>query len=416
MGKFDNKTLLVLGSNVGSVDIVKYARKEGAYTIVADYYPSEKSSAKMYAHENVLVSTADIQSLSELIEKRHVDGVLAGISEFNLISAMKLSEKHHLPFYCSKQQWDLIEHKDTFRKLCEQNNVPCPRTYYIGDRINDTYFESISTPVVVKPVDCSASTGVHICYSNDKIREAALDALALSSSGKYIIEQFVEGDEFTAHYTIANGESVLSCVDNRYPISVNEGNVTTIPGARIYPCLFLEDYIKQVNPAMLQLCNNLGLKNAILFIQGIYNRDKNCFYIFEAGLRCAGEAPYRFIERLNGNNALHLIVDNVLSATSTFDIKLEDPKLYGKCCGIVSFIATGGIVGNISGLEEAVATTSSVLDYEKRYDVGDKTPSGNTLRQLMIRFVMLCDTREKLLVCLFLIFNKMNVMAIGVKW
>ena len=34
---FSEKTLLVLGTNVGSVDIVNYARAHGAHTIVADY-------------------------------------------------------------------------------------------------------------------------------------------------------------------------------------------------------------------------------------------------------------------------------------------------------------------------------------------------------------------------------------------
>ena len=46
MGKFNKKTLLVLGTSVGSVEIVKYARNEGAYVIVTDYLPLEKSEAK----------------------------------------------------------------------------------------------------------------------------------------------------------------------------------------------------------------------------------------------------------------------------------------------------------------------------------------------------------------------------------
>ena len=40
--------------------------------------------------------------------------------------------------------------------------------------------------------------------------------------------------------------------------------------------------------------------------------------------------------------------------------------------------------------------TSSVIEYESRYPVGAKTPNGNTLRQLMIRFVMICDNREQM--------------------
>lgn len=109
--KFTGKKLLVLGSNVGAIDIVTYAKDNGAYTIVADYYQEEYSPAKRIADEAVMISTDDIDSLSVLIEERKIDGVLAGISEFNLLKAMKLCEKFNLPFYCTKKQWNMIEKK-----------------------------------------------------------------------------------------------------------------------------------------------------------------------------------------------------------------------------------------------------------------------------------------------------------------
>ena len=55
--KFANKTLLVLGSNVMATEIVEYARHNGAYVIVADYYPVEKSAAKRVADEAINIST-----------------------------------------------------------------------------------------------------------------------------------------------------------------------------------------------------------------------------------------------------------------------------------------------------------------------------------------------------------------------
>ena len=72
MKKFENKTLLVLGSSTGSVDIVNYAKENGAYTIVADYYPPEKSEAKQIADEAVEISTGDIEKLSEFIKNRKI--------------------------------------------------------------------------------------------------------------------------------------------------------------------------------------------------------------------------------------------------------------------------------------------------------------------------------------------------------
>ena len=43
---FKGKTLLLLGSNVASSDIVQYVNAQGGRTIVTDFYPREKSKAK----------------------------------------------------------------------------------------------------------------------------------------------------------------------------------------------------------------------------------------------------------------------------------------------------------------------------------------------------------------------------------
>lgn len=97
-----------------------------------------------------------------------------------------------------------------------------------------------------------------------------------------------------------------------------------------------------------------------------------------------------------GRNLLHIIHDHALSAAVDYDLKMEDPYMKGKCCGIISFIAKGGTVGRIDGLEEAVKRTPSVRQYENRYPIGFVTPDGDTLRQLMVRFVMICDSRKQM--------------------
>ena len=393
---FAGKTLLVLGSNVGAADIVKYAKAGGAYTIVADYLPAERSAAKQLADEGLLISTADLDALGELVIERQVDGILAGISEFNILKAMTLSERFGLPFYCTKKQWDQVENKENFRGLCSLYGVPSPATYFCGASLHDMDLTAVRYPVIIKPVDACTSAGIHICMDQRELIEAEEDALSHSSCGRLIIEQYVGGTEFGAHYTIANGVPTLSCVDNRYSVAVHGGQVTTLPAARVFPSLFLEAYLDQVDGPMKKLCRGLGIQDGVLFIQGMYD-GQNGFAVFEAGLRSAGEAPYRFIEAVNGINYMSVLVDHALTGRSvSFDSSKEDPRMKGKCCAIVAFVAKGGKVGAINGLEEAVASTPSVIAYENRYPVGSETPDGDTLRQLMLRFVMVCGSREQM--------------------
>lgn len=395
MNHLEGKKILFLGSNVGVADMVRYAQAHGAKTIVADWYPVEKSYAKQIADEATLISTADIDAISLFVKENSVDGVFAGIDEFNLLNAMEVASRCGLPFYCTSMQWELIERKDNFRKLCIAHGVPSPKTYYTGTA-EDIDLSVIEYPSVIKPVDGSTSKGVHICDSEQALVSWLPDATESSNSGDIIVEEFFVGYEFTAHYTLHNGIARLACIDNRYPVAVHGGSVTTIPAARVYPSLFTESYLDKVNSSMIRLCEGLGMKEGVLFVQGIYDDKKDSFVIFEAGLRSAGEAPYRFLTRVNGINYMSLFVDTALGMEPDYDQSREDPFLHGKCCGVISFVGKGGVISKIDGLTEAVNTTPSVVDYEVRYPAGSEIPDGDTLRQLQTRFVMECDSRDQM--------------------
>lgn len=392
------KLLLLAGRIAGTVDMIKYAKSRGVHTIVADYLPKNSSEGKRVADETWEISTGDVEELKKKIIEEKIDGVFAGVSEFNMLKAMELCQQLGLPFYCTREQWDLIENKESFRKLCVENDVPCPQTYYTGNDVEEAIKKTIKLPVIVKPVDSSSSIGISICKDREDLVKAIHEAKKNSEKGRIIIEDFFEGEEFSAHYTIVNNEVSLACVDNRVPVAVHIGTVTTIPVARVYPSTFINEYIAQVNDKVINLCKSLMLKAGVLFVQGLYNKEKNEFSIFEAGLRCAGEAPYRIIEKVNGVNFMNLFVDYaLLGKVENYDIKKEDPYLKGKFCCVTSFVSKGGKVGKIIGYEDVEKAVPSVVSKECRYQEGDETPNGNTLRQILLRFVLVCDTKEQLI-------------------
>lgn len=394
--KFKGKKLLILGSSTMARELTVYARENGAHTIVTDYLDPVQSVAKQYADEYWMISTADTDALIQKVRAEHIDAVFAGISEFNLLQAEKISVSLHLPFYFTKKQWDSIARKDLFRKLCRECSVPTPVTYFAGDvsAFGKSDAARIRYPAIVKPVDCSASRGISLCSSEDELKAGIRKAAGCSASGRIIIEEVVRGREFTAHYTVFHGRAALVCMDNRYEAALHEGMVTTVPLARIYPSLFLESYRRQADPAVRRLCESIGLENAVLFIQGMYQEETDQFYIFEAGLRSAAEAPCRFLEKVTGQNHLKMLLDMALTGESGYVQEKETPDLDGKCCGVVSFASAGGTVDRIEGLEETVLQMDCVIDVENRYPPGTTVPSGDTLRQLALRFVMVCESRR----------------------
>lgn len=392
--KFEGKKLLILGSNTGSTDIVAYAKANGATTIVADYYPPKQSAAKQIADRHYLISTGDLDRLSDLINSEGIDGVIAGISEFNLLNAQKLSQSHKLPFYCTENQWRAIEDKIQFRALCNTYNVPTPGTLYRGDY---RYCPNPrQTDIVVKPADSSSSCGVSLRINNGGLQHAIEIAAAASSNGQIIVEEYCSGDEFTAHYYIERGKAWLICVDNRHPATLHPGK-TSIPIARTYPCTFTSEYCAQVNPQMIQLCQSLNLECAVLFVQGLYNASTHRFAIFEGGLRCAGEAAFRITAHTTGFNFLHRLVDySLLGSRFAQNQARIDPLLAGKHCATISLASAGGEISRFTGLEGIQSQVPSIINIEQRYYTGDTVPNGDTLRQLVLRFTLVCADSNQL--------------------
>ena len=188
MGKFDGKKLLLLGSNVGTLDLIRYAKDNGAYTIVADNLPIERSFGKQFSDSKVLISTGDIDRLKDYIIKERVDGVFAGISEFNLLNAMQLCRNLGLPFYCTRDQWDSIEDKEQFRNICKIHGVPVPATFFCGTHVSDEALKKISYPAIVK--SCS---GQHRSSKGCRgIRSLALRGSSPATSSSQSLRRFQE--------------------------------------------------------------------------------------------------------------------------------------------------------------------------------------------------------------------------------
>ena len=182
----------------------------------------------------------------------------------------------------------------------------------------------------------------------------------------------------------------------------------------MYPSSFIDEYIIQVNEHVIKLCNSLEMDTGILFVQGLYNKQRQQFSIFEAGLRCAGEAPYRLIEKINGISFMNNLVDYaLLGHVQGFDNSKEDPYMRDKICCVASFVAKGGRVGRIQNFDETVNIVPSIVDSECRYHEGDTVPDSNTLRQIMLRFVLICDSREQLVNDIDFINSNVKVLDEG---
>ena len=322
--RFKGKKLLLLGTNVGSCDMVSYAKSQGAYVIVTDNLSPERSAAKLIADESWLVSSADVDTIEKLAISNKINGISAGASEFNLEKALTLCERLGLPFFCTRKQWEICSNKQRFKQLCRDHNIPIAKEYHIEDNRKEEELKKIQYPVIVKPADSSSGIGIRICQNENGLLQAYKKAVSISRTNQAVVEQFVEGDEFHVGYTIKDGQYSLSCMGDRYFHS-ESGDTIPMPQASIWPSKYVDRYMKDLNPKVIKMFNAIGLANGFIFFQGKINHKR--FYLLEANYRQSGAPWYRFISRINRINHMEMLVNHALTGKMDgYDLGLDNPK------------------------------------------------------------------------------------------
>ena len=402
MQDLKGKKLLVLaGRLVGTRDIINYARSKGVYTIVADYLPKEKSIGKILADECWDVSTADVDEIVKRAKKAGVDGVYTGVSEFNVIKTMEVCERLGLPFYATKDQWEIGTDKALFKEICNKYDLPTAKTYALSE------LSSIQYPVIVKPVDGCSGKGISICQNEEETKVAYQLALEESIKKEVIVEQYLYGDEFVVFYTVVDGVSKLSVMTDYY-YNYDQKVTMPLPQVYIYPSRYLDEYFAELDEKVRKMLRGLNIKNGTFFLQGFKN--EKGFFFFEPGYRPGGSSTCRYTKYLNNISYMDMLVNYALTGKMGDDVNKENPYFSKKCCTL-SLVVKGGEIGKIEGYNE-MANMPYVISSEKRFDVGDFVKEKSALGQIVLRFFIVDDSIELILSHINEIQDKVKVIDV----
>jgi len=341
--------LLVLGNSNGSIDIVKYAKRIGVYTIVADYYPLEYSMAKQIADEHWEISTADVDLLEAKCLEVGVDAVVCGCSEFNIERVLDLTERLKLPFYCDRGSWHYSRDKCDFKNVCKELGIRVPKDYFISGGVLDIT-SKINYPVVVKPVDQCSNRGVSFCNNEKEILDAVKVVKSFSSSQNMIVEQMIKGEEWYAYYALADGEARFIALNAMYYEPGYPSNCYSITTTATN---YINKYIKEMNTQIKQLLKRVGCKEGIAWVQIMLNEDDNKFYAIEMGYRLDGDMMFVPYKELIGFDSIKWLVDcSLWGGNAKTDLPNEPLGAYDKCaCSYMVWTKMEGTISQIDGLD-----------------------------------------------------------------
>lgn len=384
---FGKKLLVLGGKNLGSVDIVNYAKLKGVYTIVTDYLSNEESPAKQLADESWNISTADVNSLVDLIKKNEIDGVFAGIHEFNIKKMIEICERANLICYCKSEQWETLTNKNQVKELWKKFNIGTAKQYTMENIVDAKY------PLILKPVDGSGADGISICNSKEEVAVAYKKAMSMSDKQQVVLEEYIVGEECTVFYILQDGIAHLTGVANRHIIQFDK-NIIPLPVAYSFPSKYLPIYLNNVDGNMKDMFQYLDLKDGMVFIQAKI-RDGQ-FYFYDIGYRLTGSMEYKLYEEIYGFNTLKMMVDYSLTGKMGHNI-ISEIDLKKAKSGNVTFLVKPGKIEKIVGID-TVKKLDGVVDIYCSYAEGDVIPDAilGTLRQVIVRVFFVTSTIEEM--------------------
>ena len=392
------KKILILGANPETVSLIQKAHAMGIYTIVTDYDPN--AYAKAFADQAANIDAMDIDALEKLARDENVDGIVVGVAEALLPVYCRLCERLGMYCFSTEEKFAIMGRKDYFKEKCREYNVPTIREYTAEDP-NLTY------PVIVKPVDSCSSKGIRVVSNKVELDEAIAYALTFSRSKKYLIEEYMCGDEVISYYVMQNGTPIFVGMCDRYTYRAN-GNLVQLPTSYIFPSKHIDSYLQHSDKNIQNMIKGLGLENGSIFFQCFVDGD-GIVRTYEPGYRLNGAQEHLLISEVSGIDAKELYLNFALSGqVANFDLApLSNPKPKQIMCKLSPLVRTGQI-SDIRGLQE-IEMLADVVSVNPSYRNGDTVTGEGTLKQIACRFFIVSTSKQDLIQTINKIYELFDV-------
>lgn len=369
-----DKTLLVLGAGLDQIPGILKAKEMGCYIICLD--GNKNAEAKKYCDEFYVVSIKHIEQLDNFIENslaKKVDGVIAfGVDIPYIISYVsdKLGVNYTIPLFSAK----LSEDKYSSKEFMQKHNISIPKYKLVisFDDI-DSFIKEFGFPIILKPVDNSASRGISLINNYDCIAEYYDYALKESPQKKVIVEKYLNGPQISTESFVIDGKIYnIGFADRNYG-DMERFLPNIIENGGDLPSVFMkEKHKKQLEKYLIIISKELNILNGVIKGDIVIHEDE--LYIIEFALRLSG-GNFSTIEIPESTGVDFIKVAINLHLNEPIEKKQLEVKKEKNICLRYKFLEDIklGKVKSIQNMSEEKFITSSIF-----LGVGDELASNKT--------------------------------------
>jgi biotin carboxylase len=163
-----------------------------------------------------LVSTHDVDAVVRLARDVRADGITTAGSELALTTTAQAADVLGLPFYATPQTVERCQAKDQMRAAYRAGGAPIP-AFVAATTFDEVraFVEANGLPIVVKPSRGWGQRGVSKVEQPSELSDGYERAHRASSNGVVLVEEFIDGREFSVNAYTRDGATTVLCVTER---------------------------------------------------------------------------------------------------------------------------------------------------------------------------------------------------------
>ena len=223
------KKLAIIGASYLQDPLIQRAKQMGIETHVFAWAAGdvgEKSADFFYP-----ISITEKEKILQECIRIGIDGICSISSDLAVVTVNYVSEKMGLVGNDSSCTV-VSTNKHEMRRRFEEMGDPSPKSTLI-ENIEDLKLLSFEYPVIVKPTDRSGSRGITKVESPEKLGVAVAEAFEQGFEKKVLIEEYVDGEEYSVEYISWEGMHQFLALTKKYttkpPRFIEIGHVQPAP-------------------------------------------------------------------------------------------------------------------------------------------------------------------------------------------
>lgn len=305
------KKIMILGAGIYQVPLIKCAKELGLYTIVVSIkgnYPGFSLADKI-----VYEDTTDYKKILSIAKEEQIDGIVTAGTDVAVITIGKVCDElglTGLSFEAAK----IATNKLLMKERYEEYGVNTARFRKIDineENVNEK-IAVLQYPLICKAVDSSGSRGIVKINCESDIAEAVKNVRGVTKEKYYIIEEYIEGEEFGAQAFVENKEVKFVLPHGDFVFKGDTG----VPVGHWAPFELSENIIESIKEQLTKAVAAMQLDNCAINADFILSDGK--VYVLELGGRSGATCLAELVSIYYGYNYYEKILRRALGETVDF--------------------------------------------------------------------------------------------------